>query len=266
MKRYQRLKKEEMKSAILRIVDIYKHLIFYDIFDILKGNPGRVWRSFRDLTTTINFEELTAMGVNTISAKGQKDNRETSNIPAKKAKTLTQDRLMELFNYDPAVGVFIRRKSVGRRGCHTKGKKTGCLSHGYLVTMVDGVLYRNPRLAWLYHYGYFPEGNIDHINRVRTDDRINNLREVNQICNMRNVGNKENNTSGVKGVVWNKSRGLWVSQAMVNRVNFNLGGYKSFDDAVCARLAFEQCVGWNGCESSSPAYLYVTKNITNRGH
>ena len=33
------------------------------------------------------------------------------------------------------------------------------------------------------------------------------------------------------------------------------------DDAVCARLAAEQCLNWEGCDSNSSAYQFVKKYI-----
>jgi len=85
-----------------------------------------------------------------------------------------------------------------------------------------------------------------------------NLREATQQCNQRNVGTRSDNTSGVKGVTWHKRDKQWVAQICVNKKNKSIGYYADFDDAVCARLAAEQCVDWAGCDSSSPAYQYVT--------
>ena len=97
----------------------------------------------------------------------------------------------------------IRRKTVSGWGA-PKGCVAGTLSAGYCAINVDGNSYKRSRLVWLYHNGYFPEHNIDHINRNRWNDKIENLREVTQQCNLRNCGNLKNNTSGVKGVYWDK--------------------------------------------------------------
>ena len=33
--------------------------------------------------------------------------------------------------------------------------------------------------------------------------------------------------------------------------------------AVCHRLAAEQAESWSGCDSASPAFVFVKENITN---
>ena len=49
----------------------------------------------------------------------------------------------------------------------------------------------------------------------------------------------------------------------INYKKIYLGIYKDFDEAVCVRLAVEQCVNWEGCDSNSPAYQYVQKMLSN---
>lgn len=80
------------------------------------------------------------------------------------------------------------------------------------------------RLAWLYIHGYFPEYGIDHKDRVTYHNWIDNLREATQQCNMRNTANSKNNTSGIKGVSFNKKRNKWSAYIMVNYVK-KISGY-----------------------------------------
>lgn len=47
------------------------------------------------------------------------------------------------------------------------------------------------------------------------------------------------------------------AQIAVNGKVKCLGTYTDFDEAVCTRLAAEQCLDWSGCDSNSPAYIYV---------
>lgn len=161
-------------------------------------------------------------------------------------------------NYNPETGIFTWNCS---RSGFSKDLKVGNSITGYLRIRIFGSLYLANQLAWLYTYGYTPENQIDHINRNKLDNRIENLREVSQSCNRRNIGNQKNNNSGVKGVSWYKLTEKWVATICVNRKKKCLGYYKSFDNAVCARLSCEQCLDWEGCESSSPAYKYVQKML-----
>lgn len=57
---------------------------------------------------------------------------------------------------------------------------------GYIDIKIDGRTYRAHRLAWLYTYGRWPTGQIDHRNGVRDDNRINNLRDVSRDVNAQN--------------------------------------------------------------------------------
>ena len=172
-----------------------------------------------------------------------------------KETSITYDRLKELLEYDPETGKFFWRVA---RGSRAAGAETGCVGpEGYVHICVDRTLYLAHRLAWLYVHGYLPEHGLDHIDRDPSNNRVENLREVSQVCNARNCGNRNNNTSGVKGVWWHKRTGKWHAQIAVNERQFHLGYYDDFTEAVCARLAAEQCIGWEGCDSSSPAYQYL---------
>ena len=174
-------------------------------------------------------------------------------------KKLTQKRLKEVLFYDPKIGDFIWKISTGNVKI---GDIASCLNfYGYIRISVDGVRYKAHRLAWLYEYGYFPENDLDHIDRIKTNNRIKNLREASRSCNMRNTGNQKNNTSGIKGICFDKANNKWESRIKVNRITKHLGRYKDFNDAVCARLAGEQCLNWSSCDSNSPAYQYVKKHI-----
>ena len=177
----------------------------------------------------------------------------------KEGVLLTQKRLKELLYYFPEIGEFTWIKSgTGRKNSKCAGSLN---NHGYYHIFVAGKLYKRANLAWLYTHGYLPENIIDHKNKIRTDDRICNLRHVSRQCNNRNCSIRKDNISGVKGVCWVKNK--WLAYIMVDRVQKYLGYHVDFDEAVCHRLAAEQCLGWAGCDSNSPAFQYV-ENIVLR--
>jgi len=164
---------------------------------------------------------------------------------------LTYSYVRELFDYRPD-GFLIWKV---RKGGKTMGSVAGPKAKvGYSFIVVDGKAHRAHRLIWLWHHGYMPEGDLDHINRIKHDNRIENLREVSRQCNIRNTGNQKNNKSGVRGVC---GKDVFRVQIAVNKKQYWLGNFKCFDEAVLTRLAAEQCLDWDGCDSSSPAYQYA---------
>lgn len=68
-----------------------------------------------------------------------------------------------------------------------------------------------------------PDSSIDHINGIKTDNRRSNLRICNQSQNCANSKISKNNTSGFKGVSWNKALLKWHAYIMVNRKRKHLG-------------------------------------------
>lgn len=175
--------------------------------------------------------------------------------------SITYERVRELFDYEPITGSLIW-KNLPSSKCNTSflGKPVGAKnSAGRYHTCIDGKFYYNSQLVFLYHHGYIPEHELDHINRDVSDDRIENLRELSRSCNAINQGNSAKNTSGVKGV--RKHRNSWAASICLNQQSYHIGITPEFDEAVCMRLAAEQCLGIHGCDASSPAKQYVEKHI-----
>jgi len=92
-------------------------------------------------------------------------------------------------------------------------------------------------LAWLIVYGEWPNGQIDHINGDRLDNRIKNLRVVTQQQNAFNRVLYKNNSSGVKGVSWSIAQQAWHAQIRVTGKRIHLGFFKSKNDAANAYAA-----------------------------
>jgi hypothetical protein len=147
---------------------------------------------------------------------------------------LTQERLRHLVDYDVDTGVFTW--AISRVGAK-KGSICGRINvHGYREIGINYTLHRANRLAWLYMTGSFPDMEIDHINRIKHDDSWNNLRLCTHNQNAANVSLKKSNTSGCKGVVWDKDRNLWRVQIRIQGKKKNLGRFANYDDAVKVSL------------------------------
>lgn len=150
-----------------------------------------------------------------------------------KESDLSQQIVRHLFDYDPETGIFIRKST---------GREPGWLTQlGYRVISIGSRgRFQAHRLAWLWHYGYWPPNVIDHINHLPADNRIANLRLATRTQNQQNMSLRVDNTSGIAGVWWDQHRNLWVSYIRVNKRRKHLGRFKSFDEAVRVRLEAER--------------------------
>jgi hypothetical protein len=153
---------------------------------------------------------------------------------------ISVERLREVLDYNPDTGVFIRKVPMGRHGCHVAGDVCGTTTkRGYIFICVDKFKSMAHRLAWLYVYGVWPEGDLDHINQNKSDNRICNLRQVSRKENMQNVTLHKHNTSGVKGVAWHGQCKKWRAYIFADYKQISLGVYDTFEDAVKARKSAE---------------------------
>lgn len=185
-------------------------------------------------------------------------------------KKLTQDFLKECLTYNPETGIFIwntrplshfKTKSIWKTwNSRLSGKEAGSISYGYVQVSIDKKKYGMHRLAFLYMEGYFPENQVDHIDRIRSNNKWDNLREVSNQCNSQNCNIKINNTSGVCGVVWHNKPEKWSSSIMIDGKGIHLGLFKNFDDAVMRRY-YEELNNKNWtCSVESTAYKYLKGN------
>lgn len=152
---------------------------------------------------------------------------------------LIYERAVTLFTYDPLSGILSNR--IHRKGIRSSG--TGTVNNaGYLTVCVDYKKYLVHRIAWLLHFHGWPVGQIDHINGVRTDNRIDNLREATQLINMRNSRAKPSNKSGVPGVRFHQ--GKWSGQVRANGKQIHVGTFRTKEEAVQAVAEFRNQHGY----------------------
>ena len=151
---------------------------------------------------------------------------------------LSAEYLRSILHYSPETGIFTRKV---RTSTSVKvGDIAGCPGgDGYLQIRVQSRKYKAHRLAWLHVYGVWPEDQLDHINRNRSDNRISNLRAVTNKQNHQNKSKPSNNTSGHSGVRWHKKSSKWRAQITHNKKHIHLGCFATIEEAIAARKAGE---------------------------
>lgn len=162
---------------------------------------------------------------------------------------LTPERVRELLDYDPKTGEIRHRKRLGNERLtkvwNTKyaGKTAGVLTkEGRWQITLLGRSYKGHQLAWVCHYGEWPKIEIDHENRVASDNRIKNLRLASRSQNAANKGIQANNTTGHRGI--RPRFGKWHVQITVDRKYTWIGSFKTIDEAIQARdAALEKAFG-----------------------
>ena len=143
---------------------------------------------------------------------------------------LTQEQLKEKLSYNQETGDFtwlVGRKMAGKIAGTENNK-------GYLRIAINKKKYLAHRLAWLYVYGKMPAEDIDHINGLTHINCIKNLRECTDAENQWNAGIARNNTSGFKGVSWNKNVGKWRAQICIANKELYLGAFETAELASAA--------------------------------
>lgn len=115
-------------------------------------------------------------------------------------------------------------------------RRQGCLKpSGYIRVTLQGRTYFQHRLAWAIYYNKWPQGVIDHKDRVRSNNAICNLRDTTQHQNSLNQGDNCKNTSGFKGVSQNKKTGKFEQYKYYKYKKIYLGSFDTVEDAVLAR-------------------------------
>lgn len=148
-----------------------------------------------------------------------------------------RDRLRALLHYDPMTGQFrwYNRPKFSKGRTIEFGSLAGHrTAHGYITIRIDGKSYYAHRLAWFYVTGDWPAEEIDHINRIGTDNRFANLRLAARQQNVANRTRRRDNRSGFKGVYVARS-GRFVAQITVNRRAVHLGTFATAEEAAAKR-------------------------------
>lgn len=150
-------------------------------------------------------------------------------------RTAPPDAIRDYLSYDPDTGVFTWIKVPGRR--IKIGYVAGRIdAYGYRTIKFRGRDYRAHHLAWLFVYGVWPDGDLDHKNNRRDDNWIDNLRPATNAQNHANQRCHRDNASGLKGVSIDKRNGRYIARITVDGRKRHLG---VFDDAEEAARAYD---------------------------
>jgi hypothetical protein len=148
--------------------------------------------------------------------------------------------------YEPGTGKFFWLRNT--RSKRRAGDVAGWLhaATGYICLGLFKRKYRGNRLAWLFITGEWPPAGfeVEHKNRIRSDNRKCNLRLATRSQNLANIPTSKRNTSGHRGVSWSKKENRWVAQIVVKGKRTFLGQYIDKDDAIEAyRTKYEEEFG-----------------------
>lgn len=152
---------------------------------------------------------------------------DSARVPEGHGGIVGPDLVRRAFVYDPATGHFTR----------VEGRKLGLAGAinnlGYRLIGIVGKKYRAHRLAWLYVHGAWPTGEIDHINGIRDDNRIENLRDVSNRVNQQNRRKAlKSGSTGLLGVSPTK-RGFKAAISL-NKASRYLGRFDTAEEAHAA--------------------------------
>lgn len=153
---------------------------------------------------------------------------------------ITQERVKELFDYNPDTGVFKRRVNVNGGGkAGTVIVRT--ISQPYARCRVDFDTYYVHRLIFLYMTGTFPD-QVDHVDHNTDNNKWNNLRAVSQDENQINKKLDKRNKHGLPGVY--KEYNKWRTYFCINKKQTVVYSGYDFFEACCARKSYEAKYGY----------------------
>ena len=153
-------------------------------------------------------------------------------------KGVNYKRAHELFSYNHETGEL--RNKITRGPNAQAGELAGCIKNGtgYQQIIYNYKSYKAHRIIWLMVHGRYPDGDIDHINHDRTDNRIENLRVVTRMENCQNH-KRSNRSPFLPGVSWHTRDLVWQSYITVFYTRHYLGQSETLLDAACLRKSAE---------------------------
>lgn len=171
--------------------------------------------------------------------------------------TITPEICRQLVSYEPNTGKlwwlergpewFTDQRSWASWNAKYAGREAFWVyTHdGYRKGLLLRVSFRASRIAWAIAYGEWPNGEVDHINGVKDDNRICNLRDVVRQVNARNRTLRRDNKSGLTGIGVTEASGKWKASIRGFDKNILLGVYATRAEAIAARQAAQKILGYS---------------------
>ena len=167
------------------------------------------------------------------------------------------ERLQELFYVEAPDPNNLRVESGLKRRVYRGGQRPGSWAgslngnelHGFYWRVgIDKTLYLNQRVIYFLTHQEDPYPlEIDHIDRNTLNNTVSNLRAVTHKDNCFNKGTPKNNTSGHKGVYWDRDKGVYRVLGFEHKKRIHLGYFDTYEKAVEAQLSYT---------NSLPPYAY----------
>lgn len=148
--------------------------------------------------------------------------------------SISIERLREALNYDPETGVFVWKEDRGPRW-KADTKAGSIMQLGYIAISLDGARLLAHRMAWAYMTGEWPVSYIDHKDGNPSNNSFANLRPCTPAQNLWNTKLSKNNTTGVKGVFYDKRTKAYRVQIKVNGRSVNKR-FPNIEDATQWRI------------------------------
>lgn len=151
---------------------------------------------------------------------------------------ITQSELKEVLNYDQETGIFTWIKKPSKN--ISIGALCGSINkEGYHVLRINNNSIYAHRAAWIYVYGNIENSEIDHVNRIKTDNRIINLRLATRSQNI--INRMFENSTGYRVVTEVnrlKSKSKFVAASRLNNKRIHIGTFDNAEDAAFAYQLF----------------------------
>ena len=169
----------------------------------------------------------------------------------------THQQVRGFLDYSQKTGLFTWRERSGSFKRSLVGKIAGTAHlSGYWTISILGTKWLAHQLAWLHHYGTWPTSYVDHVNLDKRDNRIANLRLASFAENSANSSVRSDNTSGHRGVFYDKQRQRWVVLITKDGIRKQLGSFKDKNQAAEIHALMAAQVFGDFC----PQYLKARAN------